>query len=161
MRLFYSALPSHWLKTSMISLVGWHPCFWYGRPIQWWGVRPNRAPPPLPLLFPKLRHWGLPGMICGFHIGSYQIGRTSWLPPLLMTGVIENLLVLFPLFCLYPHGDGIGWQYRWSPGTLIHNPGDFPYRLPRPHPSFRWRWPGCCCCAILLCVSILRRTLGE
>ena len=39
------------------------------------------------------------------HLGSSQLGQTSWLPNLLVTGSIGDLLGLCPLFCLCTHGD--------------------------------------------------------
>ena len=101
----YRPPPSHLLKITLISLAGRLPRCWYGRPSQWRGVCPNRAPPPLPLVFTNLRRWNSPKLICDFHVGSSQLGHTSCLPPLLATGVIGNHIVLSPLFCLFTHGE--------------------------------------------------------
>ena len=149
------------LRTAPLTLSGKLTHCLYVEPIQWWGVGPSRAPHPSPLVFLNLRYWGSSWMICGFHTGSSRIGRTYCLPPILATGGVGNLFGLCPLFCLYPHGDGIGWISLWGPGTLIHNPVGFPAGITGPHPGLLWMWPGCCCCVPLLLVSIWRRKPGD
>ena len=151
----------NWLKTDILTVAVWIPCCGYRGLSQWWELGPNRDPPPFPFIFLKLWYWCLPWLVCGFNVGSYQLGLNSWLPPILVTDGIGDLFGLCPLFCLYPHGYGIGWNYRWVPVTLSHNPGGFPAGIPSPRPSFRWRCTGCCCCVMLPLVYILSRTLGE
>ena len=53
---FYNSPHFNLPEMCLLSLSGRLPYFWYGGPIQWWGLGPNRAPPPSPFIFPQLQH---------------------------------------------------------------------------------------------------------
>ena len=116
---------SYWFRTDLINLVGKLPRCLYGTLSQCWEVGTICDPSPSPLIFIKVRHKGSSWIICGFHARSSQIGRNSWLPNLLATGVIGSLFGLCTLWCIYNYGDGIGWISLCSTGLWGTIQGDY------------------------------------